>query len=116
MGGRKNPISHLSRIKNPELPCLHIAAALRAYSYVLLLRCFELLRNYCFLLWLIKAGVYYVLAMPCQLLAKCLIAITFVSHILTIPYILSLVLTIAIYVMPPSPLRPIEGVRGIYLS
>ena len=48
--GRKNPISHLSRMKNPELPCLHVAAALRAYSYVLLLRCFELLRNYYFLL------------------------------------------------------------------
>jgi hypothetical protein len=48
--GRKNPISHLSRMKNPELPCLHVAAALRAYSYVLLLGCFELLRNHCFLL------------------------------------------------------------------
>ncbi|OCK89617.1 uncharacterized protein K441DRAFT_667487, partial [Cenococcum geophilum 1.58] len=30
--GRKNPISHLSRIKNPKLPYLHVAAALRAYS------------------------------------------------------------------------------------
>ena len=48
--GRKNPISHLSRIKNPELPYLHVAAALQAYSYILLLRCFELLRNYYFLL------------------------------------------------------------------
>ena len=43
-------MSHLSRIKNPELPCLHVAAALRAYSYVLLFRYFELLRNHCFLL------------------------------------------------------------------
>ena len=43
-------MSHLSRMKNPELPCLHVAAALRAYSYVLLLRCFELLRNHYFLL------------------------------------------------------------------
>jgi hypothetical protein len=33
--GRKNPISHLSRIKNPSLPCPSIAAALRAYGYVL---------------------------------------------------------------------------------
>ncbi len=48
--GRKNPMSHLSRMKNPELPCLHVAAALRAYSYVLLLGCFELLGNHCFLL------------------------------------------------------------------
>src|SRR6266568_349847 len=29
--GRKNPISHLSRIKNPDLPYPSIAAALRAY-------------------------------------------------------------------------------------
>ena len=43
-------MSYLSRMKNPELPCLHVAAALRAYSYVLLLRCFELLGNHCFLL------------------------------------------------------------------
>jgi hypothetical protein len=47
--GRKNPISHLSRIKNPKLLCLYIAAALQAYSYVLLFRCFELLKNHCFL-------------------------------------------------------------------
>ena len=53
--GRKNPISHLSRMKNPELPCLHVAAALRAYSYVLLLGCFELLGNHYFLLWLIQS-------------------------------------------------------------
>jgi hypothetical protein len=26
--GRKNPISHLSRIKNPKLPCLYVVAAL----------------------------------------------------------------------------------------
>jgi hypothetical protein len=47
--GRKNPISHLSRIKNPKLPCLFVVVALQAYSYVFLLRCFELLGNYCFL-------------------------------------------------------------------
>ena len=33
--GRKNPMSHLSRMKNPGLPCPSIAAALRAYGYVL---------------------------------------------------------------------------------
>ena len=47
--GRKNPISHLSRMKNPELPYLHVVVALQAYSYVLLLRCFKLFRNYYFL-------------------------------------------------------------------
>ena len=39
-------------------------------------------------------------------LANCLpyhIAVTFISHILTIPYVLSLILTIAIYAMPPPP-------------
>ena len=29
--GRKNPMSHLSRIKNPDLPYSSVAAALRAY-------------------------------------------------------------------------------------
>src|SRR5882757_11546903 len=33
--GRKNPMSHLSRMKNPDLPCPSVAAALRAYDYVL---------------------------------------------------------------------------------
>ena len=33
--GRKNPMSYLSRMKNPDLPCPHVAAALRAYGYVL---------------------------------------------------------------------------------
>jgi len=28
-------MSHLSRIKNPGLPCPSVAAALRAYGYVL---------------------------------------------------------------------------------
>ena len=33
--GRKNPMSYLSRMKNPDLPCPSVAAALRAYPYVL---------------------------------------------------------------------------------
>ena len=36
-----------------------------------------------------------------------------VSHILTTPCVLSLILTIAIYAMPPPP-RAIKGVRGIH--
>jgi hypothetical protein len=47
--GRKNPISHLSRIKNLKLLYLYIAAALQAYSYVLLFKYFKLFRNYHFL-------------------------------------------------------------------
>jgi hypothetical protein len=44
-------MSHLSRMKNPDLPCPHIAAALRAYGYVLYRPpwMFELLGNHCFL-------------------------------------------------------------------
>src|SRR6266566_6991503 len=68
--GRKNPISHLSRIKNPVcLVCMYLRpCGPTAISCTVLLRCFSHLRNHCFLLWLIKAGVYYVPAMPCQLL------------------------------------------------
>src|SRR6266576_5601737 len=74
---------------------------------------FSHLGNHCFLLWLIKAGVYYVPAIPYQLLAVSYYYY-FISYILTIPCVLSLILTITIYAMPPSPLRPIKGVRGIY--
>ncbi|OCL00491.1 uncharacterized protein K441DRAFT_651415 [Cenococcum geophilum 1.58] len=51
-------MSHLSRMKNPVLPCLSVAAALRAYNY------------------LIPARVYYVLARPCQLIAVLLFPIS----------------------------------------
>jgi hypothetical protein len=57
-----------------------------------------------------KARVHYVPARPCQLIAVfcCLI-----SHILAIPYVLSLVNYCYIRHASP-PLGPIEGVRGIY--
>ena len=86
--GRKNPMSHLSRMKNTNLPCPSVAAALQAYGYVLPPWVFELLGNHCFLLSLSRA------VKPCQLIA---------SHILTIPCVLSLVLTIAICALPPPP-------------
>src|SRR6266699_1950812 len=112
--GRKNPISHLSRIKNPDLPYPSVAAALRAYilrpasldisatlgtttSFSSLLRPGFTISQLCLANYLL-----------------CLITIAFISYILTIPCVLSLILTIAIYTMPPSPLRPIEGVRGIH--
>src|SRR6266567_3940968 len=68
--GRKNPISHLSRIKNPGLLLFVYSsgpAGLRLHTTSL--DVFKLLRNHYFLLWLIKAGVHYIPAMPCQLLA-----------------------------------------------
>src|SRR6266403_3276164 len=108
-------MSHLSRMKNPDLPYPSVAAALRAY--VLRPASLDVLAT------LGTTASFSGLSRPgfttSQLcLANCLpclITIAFVSHILTIPCVLSLVLTIAIYAMPPSPLRPIKGVRGIYL-
>src|SRR6266700_387527 len=105
-------MSHLSRIKNPDLPYLSIAAALQAY----VLRPASLdvlvsLGTTTSFSGLLRPGftisqLYLAICLPCL--------IAFVSHILTIPCVLSLVLTIAIYTMPPPPLRPIKGVRGIY--
>src|SRR6266704_796411 len=108
-------MSHLSRIKNPDLPYPSVAAALQAY----VLRPASLdvsatLGTTASFSGLLRLG--FTMSQLC--LANCLlclIAIAFVSHILTIPYMLSLVLTIAIYTIPPSPLRPIKGVRGIHL-
>ena len=63
-------MSHLSRIKNPDLPCPSIAAALRAYSYVLSsLDCLNSLGTTASFSSLFKAGVYYILTRPCQLIA-----------------------------------------------
>ena len=108
-------MNHLSRMKNPDLPCSSIAAALRAYSYILYsLDISTSLGTTASFSGLLRPGfTTSQLCLANYLL--CLIAIAFVSHILTIPCVLSLVLTIAIYAMPPSPLRPIKGVRGIYL-
>ena len=59
-----------------------------------------------------KARVYYVPARPCRLIAVYLLL--FLLYLDRPLYAISY-LTIAIYTMPPSPLRPIKGVRGIYL-
>ena len=58
-----------------------------------------------------KAGVYYILTRPCRLIAiYLLLFLLYLDHPLcAISY-----LTITIYTMPPSPLRPIKGVRGIH--
>src|SRR6266576_29257 len=67
--GRKNPMSHLSRMKNPDLPCSSVAAALRAYSYVLYsLDVSTSLGTTTSFSGLSKAGVHYVPARPCQLI------------------------------------------------
>ena len=104
-------MSHLNRMKNPDLLYPSIAAALRAY----ILRPASLdvsatLGTTASFSGLSRPG--FTTSQLC--LANYLPCVAFVSHILTIPCVLSLVLTIAIYAMPPPPLRPIEGVRGIH--
>src|SRR6266576_4821057 len=82
--GRKNPMSYLSRMKNPGLPLfVHSSSPAGLRLYTASLDVFELLRNHCFLLWLIKARVYYILAMPCQLLAVscyCCFCFLYLNH------------------------------------
>src|SRR6266566_9696077 len=111
--GRKNPISHLSRIKNPSLPLfVHSSgpAGLQLYTASLDVQTpWEPL--------LPSSPAYPKLRLVPQLglanqLINCRILIV-VSHILTTPYMLSLILTIAIYAMPPPP-RAIKGVRRIH--
>jgi hypothetical protein len=66
-------MSHLSRIKNPILPCLSIAAALRAYSYILsFLDDSNSLRTTASFFGLSKAEVHYIPARLYQLIAVCL--------------------------------------------
>ena len=74
-------MSHLSKIKNPDLPMSVRSsgpAGLRTTSC--LLGCFSHLGNHCFLLWLIKAGVHYIPAMPCQLLAVSYCRFPYLDH------------------------------------
>ena len=108
-------MSHLSRMKNPDLPYLSVAAALRAYVLCpASLDVLATLGTTVSFSGLSKPG--FTTSQLC--LANCLlclVAVTFVSYILIISCVLSLVLTIAIYTMSPSPLRPIKGIKGIHL-
>src|SRR6266700_2427389 len=105
-------MSHLSRMKNPNLPYSSIAATLRAYSYVLYsLDILTSLGTTISFSGLLRPG--FTTSQLC--LAICLPCLfAFVSHILTIPYILSLVNYCYIHYASP-PLGPIKGVRGIHL-
>jgi hypothetical protein len=91
-------MSHLSRMKNPELPCLHVVRPCRPTAASSSLDVLNSLGTTASFSSLSKARVHYVLARPCQLIAVCI-----VFYILAIPYMLSLILTIAIYAMPPPP-------------
>src|SRR6266702_8540314 len=66
--GRKNPMSNLSRIKNPNLLCLHVAAALQAYSTSSSLDVLNSLGTTDSFSSSSKARVHYILARPCQLI------------------------------------------------
>src|SRR6266699_2935560 len=104
-------MSHLSRMKNPDLLYPSVAAALRAY--VLRPASLDVLVS------LGTTASFSGLSRPgfttSQLcLANCLpCLVAFVSHILTIPCVLSLVDHCYIRHASP-PLGPIEGVRGIH--
>jgi hypothetical protein len=106
--GRKNPMSHLSRMKKPDLPYLHVAAALRAYSTSSSLDVLNSLGTTASLSSLSKAGVHYVPARPCRSIAV---------HLL-LPYLDRPLCAISCWPLPYTPCLPppraIEGVRGIY--
>ena len=73
---------------------------------------FKLLGNHCFLLLSLSNAKVRALARPYRLINYHMLV---VSYILTTPYVLSLILTIAIYAMPPPP-RAIKGVRGLSIN
>src|ERR1700733_10630831 len=77
--GRKNPISSLSRIKNPDLPCLHVAAALRPYSTSSSLDVLNSLGTTASFSSLSKARVHYVPARPCRLIAVYLLFLPYLN-------------------------------------
>src|SRR6266567_7521352 len=105
-------MSHLSRIKNPNLPYPSVAAALRAY--VLHPASLNVLTS------LGTTASFSSLLRPGFTISQLCLAIylpylvAFVSYILTIPCVLSLVNHCYIHYTSP-PLGPIKGVRGIYL-
>src|SRR6266566_2771052 len=109
--GRKNPISNLSRIKNPDLPYLHIAAALRAYSISSSLDILNSLGTTTSLSSLSKVRVYYIPARPCQSITVYFLPLLYLNYPLCT--ISCLVNYCYIYYASP-PLRPIKGVKGIY--
>ena len=74
-------MSHLSRMKNPDLPCPSVAAALRAYSYVLSsLDCLNSLGTTASFSSLSKAGVHYVPARPCRSIAVYLLFLPYLDR------------------------------------
>ena len=99
--------------KNPNLPCLSIAAALQAYSYVLSSLDIRTPQEL-----LLPSPAYLKLGFTMSQLghtnqSPCACCFLLFSYILTVPYILSLVNYYYIH-LAPSPPKAIKGVRGIY--
>ena len=95
-------MNYLSRMKNPDLLYPSVVAALRAY--VLRPASLDVLASLgttASFSGLLRPG--FTTSQLC--LANCLLCLVAiaVSYILTIPCVLSLMLTIAIYTMPPPP-------------
>jgi hypothetical protein len=76
-------MSYLSRMKNPDLPCPSVAAALRAYSYVLSsIDVLNSLGTTASFSSLSKARVHYVPARPCRSIAVYLLLLPYLNRLL----------------------------------
>ena len=73
-------MSSLSRMKNPDLPCLHVAAALRAYSTSSSLDVLNSLGTTASFSSSSKARVHYVLARPCRSIAVYLLFLPYLDR------------------------------------
>ena len=76
-------MSHLSRMKNPDLPCPHVAAALRALRLRPVPPSLDVLNSLgttASFSSLSKAGVHYVLARPCRSIAVYLLFLPYLDR------------------------------------
>jgi len=100
-------MSHLSRMKNPDLPYLSVAAALRAYVLrPASLDVLATLGTTASFSGLSRPGFNPSYALPIAY------RVLLISHILTTPCVLYLMLTIAIYAMPPFPPKAYQRHKG----
>ena len=109
--GRKNPISYLSRIKNPKLPYLYVVRPYRPTATSSSLDISNSLGTTTSFSSLSKARVHYVLARPCRSIAV---------YLLFLPYLDRPLYAISCWPLPYTPCLPppraIEGVGGFIRS
>ena len=109
MLGEEKPYKPPQQNKKPRLAISVRSsgpAGLRTTSC--LLRCLATLGTTASFLSLLRPGF----TISQLYLANCLPYLIIISYILTIPQVLSLVITFTIYAIPFPPLRPIKGIRG----